>query len=86
MSLSGGGGKLRILISGVGGPTPASVAVSLKRFSQLTSYWLLGVDANPLATGLYRSELFDKTAVVPPANSPDYWPAVERWSINTTSN
>lgn len=78
MSLSDPGGKLHILVNGVGGPTPASVAVSLKRFSQFADCWLLGVDANPLATGLYRSELFDKTAVVPHANSPDYWPAIER--------
>lgn len=69
---------MRILINGVGGPTPASVAVSLKRFSRFTDCWILGVDANPLATGLYRPELFDKTAVVPPASSPDYWTAMER--------
>ena len=69
---------MRILISGVGGPTPASVAVSLKRFSRFADCWILGVDANPLATGLYRSELFDKSAVVPPAGSADYWPAIDQ--------
>ena len=68
---------MRILVTGVGGPTPASVAVSLKRFSAYTDYWLLGVDANPLATGLYRKELFDATEIVPTATSPDYWPAIE---------
>lgn len=68
---------MRILVTGVGGPTPASVAVSLKRFSEYTDYWMLGVDANPLAIGLYREELFDITAVVPPANSADYWSAIE---------
>ena len=68
---------MRILISGVGGPTPASVAVSLKRFSRFADCWILGVDANPLATGLYRTELFDKTAVVPPASSPDYWTVID---------
>ena len=69
---------MKILITGVGGPTPASVAVSLKRYSRYADSWLLGVDANPLATGLYRTELFDKTVVVPPANSRDYWPVIER--------
>lgn len=69
--------RLCILVTGVGGPTPASVAVSLKRFSSYANYWLLGVDANPLATGLYRKELFDATEVVPPANSPNYWSAIE---------
>lgn len=68
---------MRILINGVGGPTPASVAVSLKRFSRFADCWILGVDANPLATGLYRHELFDKTAVVPPASSDDYWPVID---------
>ena len=72
-----GKNTIRILVTGVGGPTPASVAVSLKRYSQLRDCSLLGVDANPLATGLYRSELFDKTAVVPLASSPDYWAAIE---------
>ena len=69
---------MRILITGVGGPTPASVAVSLKRFSRFADCWILGVDANPLATGLYRTELFDKTAVVPPAGSSDYWSAIDQ--------
>ena len=68
---------MRILVTGVGGPTPASVAVSLKCFSKHAQYWLLGVDANPLATGLYRKELFERTAVVPPAYSQEYWPAIE---------
>lgn len=72
------GEPLRILITGVGGPTPASIAVSLKRFSQLPECQILGVDSNPLATGLYRGELFDSTAVVPAALSPDYWPSIER--------
>ena len=69
---------MKILITGVGGPTPASVAVSLKRYSRYSDCSLVGVDANRLATGLYRAELFDKTAVVPPANSPEYWPAIEQ--------
>lgn len=68
---------MRILITGVGGPTPASVAVSLKRFSSFGDCWILGVDANPLATGLYRPELFDLTAVVPPASSDDYWTVID---------
>jgi carbamoyl-phosphate synthase large subunit len=38
---------------------------------------MLGVDANPLGAGLYRKELFDKTAVVPAANSDDYWAVID---------
>jgi carbamoyl-phosphate synthase large subunit len=71
------GRELRILINGVGGPTPASVAVSLKRFSKFSNYWILGVDANPLATGLYRTELFDMTAVVPLASADEYWTVID---------
>jgi len=71
------GSDLRILITGVGGPTPASVAVSLKKFSNIGDCWILGVDANPMATGLYRKELFDRTTVVPPASSPGYWTAID---------
>ncbi len=69
---------MRILITGVGGPTPASVALSLKRFSRYKDCWLLGIDANPLGTGLYRKNLFDKAVVVPVAASADYWPAIKR--------
>jgi carbamoyl-phosphate synthase large subunit len=38
---------------------------------------MLGVDANPLGAGLYRNELFDKAAVVPAANSNDYWAVID---------
>lgn len=68
---------MRILITGVGGPTPVSVAISLKRFSRFRDCWILGVDANPLGTGLYRTDLFNKTCVVPTATSESYWPAIE---------
>lgn len=68
---------MRILINGVGGPTPISVAKSLKQHSGFANYWILGVDANPLSTGLYRPDLFDKTAVVPPASAETYWAVID---------
>jgi predicted ATP-grasp superfamily ATP-dependent carboligase len=69
---------MKILITGVGGPTPRSFAVALKKFSFYKKFELFGTDINPHAMGLYQSELFNKTFVVPPANSPDYWTTIEQ--------
>jgi len=68
---------MRILITGVGGPTPRSFAISLKKYSFYKRFELFGTDINPLAVGLYQNELFNKTFVIPPATSPDYWKAIE---------
>jgi hypothetical protein len=67
-----------ILITGVGGPTPRSFAIALKRYSRRNSVTLIGTDANPLAIGLYARDLFQKTYLVPRADNLDYWPAIER--------
>ncbi|WP_310993547.1 hypothetical protein [Aequorivita marina] len=64
--------KITILINGVGGPTPRSIARSLHRYSNL-KVRLIGTDVNPLAYGLYESELYDKTYVIPPAGHDQYW-------------
>ena len=69
---------MKILITGVGGPTPRSFAIALKKYSFYKRFELYGTDINPLAVGLYQNELFNKTFVVPPASSPDYWSAIEK--------
>jgi carbamoylphosphate synthase large subunit len=69
---------MRILITGVGGPTPRSFAIALKKYSFYKRFELFGTDINPLAIGLYQNELFNKTYVIPPASSPDYWSAIEK--------
>lgn len=69
---------MRILITGVGGPTPRSFAIALKKYSFYKRFELFGTDINPLAVGLYQNELFNKTFIVPPASSPDYWNAIEK--------
>lgn len=69
---------MKILITGVGGPTPRSFAIALKKYSAYATFELFGTDINPLAMGLYQKDLFDKTFVIPPATSSDYWDAVER--------
>lgn len=69
---------MKILITGVGGPTPRSFAIALKKYSFYKRFELIGTDINPLAVGLYQNELFNTTYVVPPATSPDYWNAIEK--------
>ncbi len=69
---------MRILITGVGGPTPRSFAIALKKYSFYKRFELFGTDINPLAVGLYQNELFNKTFIVPPASSNLYWDAIEK--------
>lgn len=69
---------LKILITGVGGPTPRSFAIALKRYSKYKHYRLIATDSNPLALGLYQKDLFDESYVVPMANAPDYWTSIEK--------
>ena len=69
---------MKILITGVGGPTPRSFAIALKKYSSYKHLEIIGTDINPLALGLYQKEFFDKTYIVPPATSPDYWHVIER--------
>lgn len=66
----------KILINGVGGGTPRSIARSLHRYSDL-DICLIGTDVNPTAYGLYENDLYHKTYVIPAADSPDYWPILE---------
>lgn len=67
---------MKILITGVGGPTPRSFANALKKFSAYTKYEFIGTDINPLAIGLYQKELFSKTYLVPPASDKNYWKVI----------
>ena len=69
--------KITILINGVGGPTPRSIARSLHRYSNL-DVRLIGTDVNPLAYGLYEDTLYDKTYVIPPAGHDKYWSTIEK--------
>lgn len=70
---------MKILITGVGGPTPRSFAISLKKYSKYADYELVGTDINRLSVGLYQKELFDHSYVIPPAREPEqYWNAIEK--------
>lgn len=69
---------VKILINGVGGPTPRNLAKSLRKYSELENLELIGTDINPYAIGLYQKDLFDKTYLVPRAGAVDYWEVMER--------
>jgi carbamoyl-phosphate synthase large subunit len=77
---------MRILITGVGGPTPRSVARSLKRHWSGANPVLYGTDTNTRASGLYDRELYEETRVVPPASATGYWNAIEKlvreWKVD----
>jgi len=71
---------MNILVTGVGGPTPRSFvrAVKLADTEQSARFRFVGVDCDPLAYGLYDQTLFDKTYLVPRADSADYWDRINR--------
>ena len=62
---------MKILINGVGGPTPRSISRALRWYSRYKHYELIGTDINPLARDLYDQTLYNKTYLVPPAGHPD---------------
>lgn len=69
---------MKILINGIGGPTPRSITRALRWYSRYSQYELIGTDINPYARDLYDSTLYNKTYLVPPAGHADYWPEMER--------
>lgn len=67
----------KILVTGVGGPTPRSFVRAVRLVDKdKTQYEFIGVDANPLAYGLYEKDLFEKSFVVPTAADEGYWKAI----------
>jgi carbamoyl-phosphate synthase large subunit len=70
--------SFNLLITGIGGPTPRSLARALRWHSRYREYRLIGTDINPHARDLYDRELYDRTLLVPPAGHAEYWPALER--------
>lgn len=68
---------MKILITGVGGPTPRSFAIALKKYAQFENLELIATDINPLSIGLYQTELFCKSYVIPKCTDSNYWEVVE---------
>ena len=69
---------MKILITGVGGPTPRSFAISLQKYSSYANFELMATDINPLSIGLYQKELFKKSYIVPQASAANYWEEIEK--------
>ncbi len=69
---------MKILITGVGGVTPRSFAHSLRKYSKYDRYEIVGTDSNKYALGLYMSELFNKTYLVPRVSDPKYWEVIDK--------
>lgn len=60
-----------ILITGIGGPTPRSIAKTLRKTHP--DYRLVGIDANPKALGFFIPGLVDRYYVAPKVTNNDYW-------------
>jgi hypothetical protein len=67
---------MKILITGVGGPTPRSFVNAIKKYSSISDAKFYGTDSNNLAIGLYQTDLFEKTFLVPNCNSNEYWDSI----------
>ncbi len=68
---------INILVTGVGGPTPRSFVRSIID-SGCDTYNFIGVDANPLAIGLYDRFSYTNTYLVPEASDERYWAAISK--------
>lgn len=67
---------MNILITGVGGPTPRSFSIAIKKYGNFEKLRLIATDTNNLSIGLYQKELFDVSYVVPRAGSENYWSVI----------
>lgn len=65
-----------ILITGIGGPTPRSIASIIRK--RYPDYKLVGIDINIKALGFYMKGLLDYALVSPKANDKQYWPFIEK--------
>jgi len=70
---------LNILITGIGGPTPRSIAKAIHRNN--FECQLIGIDADPKALGFFIPGLLDKHFVAPRATKQTYWPFINRLII-----
>ncbi len=77
--LSTGITKMNILITGVGGPTPRSFALSIKKIGQkFNNVQFFATDNNPLSIGLYQKDIFEKSFLVPSCTLSKYWDEIEK--------
>jgi len=65
-----------VLMTGIGGPTPRSIARTIRR--HFPDYRIVGVDVNPKALGFFIDGLLDSHAVVPRACDENYWDCIKK--------
>lgn len=66
--------KKTLLICGIGGPTPRSIALTIRKKNP--NYHIVGIDYNPHAVGFYMKDLVDRCYVSPKAGTNEYWPFI----------
>ncbi|MBX7046467.1 MAG: hypothetical protein K1X86_11600 [Ignavibacteria bacterium] len=67
---------MNILISGIGGPTPRSIAKRVRQI--IPDCNIIGIDANKKALGFYMKGLVDKHYIVPRASESTYWDTINK--------
>jgi len=65
-----------ILLTGIGGVTPQSIAKSLRITEE--KYKIVGVDANKYANGLFMYDLIDESYLVPKINNDNYFDVINK--------
>lgn len=60
-----------ILVTGIGGPTPRSIARTIKK--KFPNYRVIGADANPKSLSFYIPDFLDAIKLVPRVDNKQYW-------------
>ena len=68
---------MKVLVTGVGGPTPRSFVRSITNYGNLKNIEFIGTDINPFSIGLYQKNLFSHRYVIPKASDSKYWETIE---------
>lgn len=65
----------RILITGIGGPTPRSIAKTIRQ--NFPDFQIIGIDINPKALGFFMPDLLHKYYLAPRCTDSEYWPFIQ---------
>ncbi|MBK6347222.1 MAG: hypothetical protein IPF68_15065 [Bacteroidales bacterium] len=65
---------MNILITGIGGPTPRSIAKTIRQTNPDDR--VIGIDANPKALGFFMPGIVHAWYVAPRMDNPAYWPFI----------
>jgi carbamoyl-phosphate synthase large subunit len=65
-----------ILITGIGGPTPRSIAKTIRE--KRPDFRVIGIDINPKALGFFMPGLVHQSYLAPRVTDPGYWPFINK--------